>query len=576
MTISFPYDTYVGKVFGGWIGKSIGGTIGARFEGNKHWTELDPDKLFPETIPPNDDLDLQVLWLKVLEEKGMNLASDDLAEAWLEWCWYPFCEYGVFRRNWRLGIRPPMSGRFTNQRWETGMGCPIRSEIWGYAFPGRPALAAEFAAKDGALDHAEQSIGAEQMFAAMAADAFFEEDLIKLVRKYMAYLPPNSPVEQGVRAALEAFDEGLSLRDARERLILRHGVPEACDARINVPFTILALLYGKGDLLETVLTAVRCGYDTDCTAATACALVGQVLGVKGIPRKLIEAVGDELVMGIRYARPEATLSALARDTARMGVLLADANAVRIEDAPPLAPLPAPAVAKPSPRIIVSYGALPAARSGRRGSGIGVHRTLQGECEGLGVGHAPGWEVTPANANPTTNGAAHFDLHAPRTGAQWPLRNLFHVRHAGASVSSTFGVAGAGLWYLLGAFYDLETQEKDMPHPQQRAWHQHFAYLNRNYLDEPVGDPRPLWEACSRRLGAPATLASYEHEVDLDRLLGLRGTYCAYLTRQVVAAKTHGCHIVIGNTDAFRSMSTANASASATSTSGGRRRTTRIS
>lgn len=102
--LSMEYSTYLDKVYGGWLGKCIGGTIGARFEGVKSWIELDPDALFPEVIPPNDDLDLQVLWLGVLEKKGMHLSADDLAQAWVELCWYPFCEYGIFRRNWRLGI----------------------------------------------------------------------------------------------------------------------------------------------------------------------------------------------------------------------------------------------------------------------------------------------------------------------------------------------------------------------------------------------------------------------------------------------------------------------------------------
>ena len=170
--MQISYERYLDQVLGGWLGKSIGGTIGARFEGHKGWIER-PEKLFPDTVPANDDLDLQVLWLKVLEEKGMHLTGDDLAKAWEDLCWYPFNEYGIFRRNWRLGIHPPLTGQFNNGFWESGMGCPIRSEIWGYVFPGAPDLAAKYAEIDGTLDHGIQSVGAEKMFAAMSSMAFF-------------------------------------------------------------------------------------------------------------------------------------------------------------------------------------------------------------------------------------------------------------------------------------------------------------------------------------------------------------------------------------------------------------------
>ena len=109
--MQLDYKDYLDKVLGGWIGKSIGGALGARFEGIKAWIDLDFDEIIPDTIPPNDDLDLQVLWLKVLEEKGPALTSDDLAKAWLDGCWYPFNEYGNFRRNFRNGVKPPWTGR---------------------------------------------------------------------------------------------------------------------------------------------------------------------------------------------------------------------------------------------------------------------------------------------------------------------------------------------------------------------------------------------------------------------------------------------------------------------------------
>ena len=241
--MNLTYDRYLDQVLGGWIGKSIGGTIGARFEGYKGWIEISPDEMFPDEIPPNDDLDIQVLWLKVLEEKGAALTSDDMAQAWLEGCWYPFNEYGIFRRNWQLGIHPPYSGRFTNQFWETGMGCPIRSEIWGYVFPGAPDLATRYAWMDGTLDHTEQSVGAEMMFAAMASMAFFVPDVRRLASMFIHYLPKGTPIERLTRVAFQAYDEGADLRDARDRILAIAGNPEACDSQINVPFTFLGLLF---------------------------------------------------------------------------------------------------------------------------------------------------------------------------------------------------------------------------------------------------------------------------------------------------------------------------------------------
>ena len=53
---------------------------------------------------PNDDLDLQLLWLYVLEKKGTLINSCDLADAWIERCWYPFSEYGYFMKNFERGI----------------------------------------------------------------------------------------------------------------------------------------------------------------------------------------------------------------------------------------------------------------------------------------------------------------------------------------------------------------------------------------------------------------------------------------------------------------------------------------
>lgn len=92
------YDQYFDKVYGGWFGKCLGGAGGARCEGIKQKLDVTMRQVLDKDIP-NDDLDIQLLWLTVLEEKGPAVTADDLAEAWLAHCWYPFGEYGYFMRN---------------------------------------------------------------------------------------------------------------------------------------------------------------------------------------------------------------------------------------------------------------------------------------------------------------------------------------------------------------------------------------------------------------------------------------------------------------------------------------------
>jgi ADP-ribosylglycohydrolase len=551
--MQLSYKRYLDQILGGWIGKSMGGAIGARFEGHKGWIEISPQEMFPNTMPPNDDLDLQVLWLKVLEEKGAALTSDDLAAAWLEDCWYPFNEYGIFRRNWRLGIHPPTSGRFTNQFWETGEGCPIRAEVWGYAFPGAPDLAARYAEMDGTLDHTEQSVGAEKMLAAMAALAFFVPDVRRLVSLCSHYLPAGTPIERLTRAAFQAYDEGLSLRDARDRLMALEGIPEACDAQINIPFTFLGLLYGGNDLEKVMLSALACGYDTDCTVASAAALVGQILGASRIPPARKAPVGDDLVMGIQYHRPEMTLSALARDTARMGVLLAAecATGVSIEGAPRLAPLPTTARA-PETRLRVDYEGLPAAAPGES---VVVRVSVLGRVpEGapLRVTPPPGWTVVPEEVViGYTKNPFRFTLHAPSDPNRWPQQNRFSAAFSGERPAAVdFGLAGAALWQFLGVYYDAVPDEQNEVQ-KRRRFNQHYVSLEKPYLPEPDPDVAALYADWSCKLGRPALLPSYEHEVNPGRLVGLRGPYCAYLARTILSPNEREVYFVIGNNDAFR-------------------------
>jgi hypothetical protein len=61
----------------------------------------------------------------------------------------------------------------------------------------------------------------------------------------------------------------------------------------------------------------------------------------------------------------------------------------------------------------------------------------------------------------------------------------------------------------------------------------------------------MYRAWSKKLGRDAVIPSYENEIDMTRLIGLKGAYCAYLARTVLCPEKRLAYLVIGNTDSYR-------------------------
>ena len=102
-----PYSTYLDKVYGCFLGKTVIGTLGAPYEGIKMPLELPFKPEMVNTMLPNDDLDLQVLWLDVAEKYGEAFTSDQLLDRFVNYCDYSPGEYAVMRKNWTRGIHTP-------------------------------------------------------------------------------------------------------------------------------------------------------------------------------------------------------------------------------------------------------------------------------------------------------------------------------------------------------------------------------------------------------------------------------------------------------------------------------------
>ena len=90
------FDIYRDKVRGCWAGKNIGGILGAPFEGKR---EINQIEFYQQDLtagpPPNDDLDLQIVFLSAVERYGRQINASILGEYWLSYIIPNWVEYGT-------------------------------------------------------------------------------------------------------------------------------------------------------------------------------------------------------------------------------------------------------------------------------------------------------------------------------------------------------------------------------------------------------------------------------------------------------------------------------------------------
>lgn len=289
------------RIQGCWHGKAIGGTLGGPHEGKAGPLNLQFYTPLPTGILPNDDLDLQLVWLHHLKETGScGLSPRLLMEAWQKHVDFPFDEYGICLRNAAYGLHYLQSGAFDNWFAE-GMGAAIRSEVWACLAPGQPERAAGFAWCDAVCDHAGDGIWAEVFLAALQSSAFVESNTQYLLDSALDLLPASSKVKQAITNTRIWWEDSQDWLLVRKRILEAYDHDNFTDVTANLAFIVLAWLAGEGDFGASICIATNCGRDTDCTAATLGALLG-ILSPDTVPEKWKLPIGEEIVLSPQIAR----------------------------------------------------------------------------------------------------------------------------------------------------------------------------------------------------------------------------------------------------------------------------------
>lgn len=580
---SIAYQTYFDKVYGCFLGKCVGGTAGGPAEGRKELLDYPLDEAILHTALPNDDLDLQILWLEVMEEKGIYFTSEDLADSFYRNVPYGPGEYAYFMKNYARGILPPVSGAFNNRFYCNGMGCPIRSEIWACICPGEPKKTMQYVSMDGHMDHLSDSVWAEYFLAYAEAAAFFYDDtaaIPMLIEEALAQIPAESRIAAALSMTLRLWKAGKDWKFIRSAIIRHFGHPDCTNLYQNMSFTLLALLFGQGDMRETIRLGCAMGYDTDCICATAASLVGIIRGADMLLHK--DGFTDTgIKAAVKLRRPDCSIAELAKDVAVVGMTLCDSipGDVVITEKPDYTPIP---TTKPLPAALtfqVDYAGDPVLPLEKKKTvllTLSANQDISGTIsvtapDGI-IGTVSEDTVTIAGGTQKTIPMSFVIAPTCTTLNQENRIAVCFTAEDGTKIPYSFGLNGADIWYCYGPFFhnnfDLTDVSPYIPYgshmqlPQNLPWEDpvrdyhlnRFADIDIPYLEETtffsVSDGTlPCDPADARTM--PEAVSITEDYFEAGDLYSSTGPAVSYLFRYIDSPENRPVDVTVGCEGPFK-------------------------
>lgn len=295
-----PVKEYRDKLEAGWLGQIVGVSWGGPTE--FRWKdaiipEEDMPKWRPEMINDafgQDDIYVEMTFLQTLEEYGLDVsirqAGIDFANSE-----YPlWCANEAGRRNLRAGIAPPDCSHPQFTKCPNDIDYQIEADYSGLIAPGMPNVAIALGEKFGRLMNYSDGMYAGQFVGGMYAEAFFEDDLLKIIDAGLACIPQGCQYAEMVRDVVAWYKANPDDWEATWKLCQKkyREDPEyqkcsngGIDAKINGAYILIGMLYGKKDLDQTVIISTRCGQDSDCNPSNAAGILFTTLGASNLPAR---------------------------------------------------------------------------------------------------------------------------------------------------------------------------------------------------------------------------------------------------------------------------------------------------
>jgi hypothetical protein len=291
-SMEFSAEVLRDRIRGGLLGQLLGNLNGIQHEMkyiNEPGNVQEYVPALPDGAQTDDDTDLEWVYIVAMQRHNMIMLPPHLVvQLWKErinkriWCSNQYA-----RQLMDIGVQPPLTGSIVINPWaDFNISGQFICETFGLLAPGMPRTAAKIG-----LNYTRVTIDAEpaqttQLFTTMIATAFTTDDIDKIIDAGLNSIDTKCAVRQIVNDVrrwhrLHPNNWRTTRRLVKEKYSRHNGAMRDKNGyELNTASTIAALLYGRGDLAETLRIAFNFGWDADNNAATSGTIIGVVKGYR--------------------------------------------------------------------------------------------------------------------------------------------------------------------------------------------------------------------------------------------------------------------------------------------------------
>lgn len=268
----------------------------------------------------DDDTDIEYIYQHLLyTNKTSMLTGEQIRNGWLKHIKHEE-ENFLWVSNQRAlelmieGIIPPETSNPINNEHYDMIDAQLTTEIFGFYAPSRPDIALKMSelpirtvARENAQWISEFNVIMYSLTSSVDKDLSMSNQIKWMTTEARKHLPNDSYSAKMYDFVLEQYNIGATWEETRDGLYQRYQVEQQdgyditsrnidCNgcfaAGINFAASIVSLLYGEGDIKETIKIGTLAGWDSDNPTATWGGMLGFMIGKDGIEKAFDSKFSD--------------------------------------------------------------------------------------------------------------------------------------------------------------------------------------------------------------------------------------------------------------------------------------------